>query len=469
MRGTGPSSWALEEFGAAKIVDPRWRRRLVRVAARAARRPAGRVTETFAKSAERQGAYGLLESDAVSPTDVGQAMFEACARRSAGQPFVFCAVDGTSVSLTDGDGTSKGFGPIGSRAGGGRGLKVMNAMVLSADGVPLGISSQRYWVRPEKRRREHRDELRPEDKETKHWLDAMRQTREVMAQYAPSTRCWFQLDREGDAWPMLKDAGLDQHWFTIRACRNRWVIQPDGTRIDIWRLLSQQPVKTTYPLKVRAAGGRKARKANMVVRACKVALRIRDKRTNEISDLDVNVVQAFEEGTTPAGEKPIQWTLLTNRPIEIMKEITEVIEGYAMRWRIEELHRTWKSGACSVEDNQLRSASAVIKWATILMAVAARIERIKQLSREQPELPATDEFSPAEIKAAAILYWEEKAKAKLKANPAPTVAEVTLWIAYLGGYTGKTSSGGPPGSITISRGLREVRAAARAIELLASD
>lgn len=468
MREAGPSHWAFEEFGRAKIVDPRWRRRLVRVAGRAARRPAGRVTETFVSSAERQGAYGLLESEAVGADDVGRAMFEACARRSAGQAFVYCAVDGTSLSLTDLE-RSKGFGPIGSQASGGRGLKVMNAMVLSADGVPLGISSQRYWIRGEGRRQEHRDELRPEEKETQHWLDAMTQTREVMAQHAPSTRCWFQLDREGDAWPMLKGAGLDDHWFTIRACRKRWVLQPDGTQTHLWPLLKQQPVKTTYALEVTGAGRRKGRRANMVVRACKVTLRIRDKRTKEISQFDVNVVQAIEHRTTPVGERPIQWTLLTNRPIEIIKDITEVIAGYSMRWRIEELHRTWKSGACSVEENQLRSAGAAIKWATILMGVAARIERIKQLSREQPKLPATDEFSPAEIKAAALLYFGKAGKTKISATAAPTVADVTLWIAYLGGYTGKTSSGGPPGSITLSRGLKSVRVAAQAIEALTSD
>lgn len=468
MREAGPGSWAFEEFGRAKIVDPRWRRRLVRVAERAARRPAGRVTETFASSAERQGAYGLLESEAVSAEEVGNAMFEACARRSAGQAFVYCAVDGTSLNLTDRD-RSKGFGPIGSRANGGRGLKVMNAMVLSADGVPLGISSQRYWTRAEHRRRKHRDELRPKDKETQRWLDVIEQTREVMAKHAPSTRCWFQLDREGDAWPMLKEAGLGEHWFTIRACRKRWVLKPDGTRTYLWPLLERQPVKTTYALEVRAAGGRKAREANMVVRACRVTLRIRDKRTNELSRFDVNVVQAIEHRTTPVGERPIQWTLLTNRPIETIKDIAAVIAGYSMRWRIEELHRTWKSGACSVEENQLRSPSAAIKWATILMGVAARIERIKQLSREQPQLPATDEFSPAEIKAAALLYFGKGGKTKVSAMAAPTVADVTLWIAYVGGYTGKTSSGGPPGSITLSRGLKDVRVAARTIEALASD
>ena len=102
------------------------------------------------------------------------------------------------------------------------------------------------------------------------------------------------------------------------------------------------------------------------------------------------------------------------------------------------------------------------------MGVAARVERIKQLSRQQPDLPATDEFSRAEIKAAALLYLGKAAKAKLRPTVTPTVAEVTLWIAYLGGYTGK-SSGGPPGSITLSRGLKEVRAAARVIDALASD
>jgi hypothetical protein len=297
----------------------------------------------------------------------------------------------------------------------------------------------------------------------------MKQTREVMAKHAPSTRCWFQLDREGDAWPMLKEAGLDKHWFTIRACQKRWVFQTDGTRMDLWLLLRQQPVKTTYALEVRAAGQRKAREANMVVRACKVTLQIRDKRTKELSRLDVNVVQAIERGTTPVGETPIQWTLLTNRPIAIIKDLTDVIAGYSMRWRIEELHRTWKSGACSVEENQMRSANAAIKWATILMGVAARIERIKQLSRQKPDLPASDEFSPAEIKAAALLYFGKAGKAKVGGAATPTIADVTLWIAYLGGYTGKTSSGGPPGSITLSRGLKSVRAAAQAIEALASD
>jgi hypothetical protein len=290
-----------------------------------------------------------------------------------------------------------------------------------------------------------------------------------MARHAPSTRCWFQLDREGDAWPMLLEAGLGDHWFTIRACRQRRVSLSDGGQTYLQPLLAQQPIKAKYALAVKAAPRRRARTATMVVRACTVTLDVRDKRTHQRFPIRVNVVHAIEQGTTPSGEKPLAWTLLTNRPIETTKDLTDVIFGYSMRWRIEELHRSWKTGACRVEDNQLRSTTAVIKWATILIGVATRIERIKQLSREQPDRPATDEFSPAEIKAAALLHFGKAGNAKVGPGKAPSVGEVTLWIANIGGYTGRASSGGPPGSIVLARGLDSVRTTAKALEALTSD
>ena len=268
---------------------------------------------------------------------------------------------------------------------------------------------------------------------------------------------------------MLLEAGLGDHWFTIRSCRSRRVLLVDGSSTYLQPLLSQQPVRTTYELPVKASARRQTRVAAMVVRAASVTIELRDKRTGRRSQLVVNVVQAVERGTTPAGEKPLSWTLLTNRPIDTTKDLTDVIHGYSMRWRIEELHRTWKSGACRVEENQLRSPSAVMKWATILIAVAARIERIKQLSREQPQLPATDEFSPAEIKAAALLHFGKAGNAKVASDKSPTIAEVTLWIANIGGYTGRASSGGPPGSIVLARGLESVRTTAKALEALSSD
>ena len=456
--------WAVEEFGHSKIDDRRWRRRLVQMGAQAARRPAGRVTETFGDDAARQGAYGLLESEAVGAEQVASAIFTACALRSAEHEFVYCPIDGTSLMLVD-DGGCKDFGSVGTHTNGARGLKVINAMVLSPDGVPLGLSAQRWWARPHRQRRKHRDQLPAERKETGHWLEAMRQTRQVIAEHAPRTRCWFQLDREGDAWPMLMEGSRDGHWFSVRSGHNRRVRLADGRPSKLRAVLAKQPVMTTCKLQVRAASKRKARTANMEIRACTMMLDFRDKRTERRFAMTVNVVQTRERGTTPPGEKRIEWTLLTNHPITTTQDLLDVVFGYSMRWRVEELHRTWKSGACRVEQTQLRSASAVIKWATILIAVAARIERIKQLSREQPDRPATEEFSPLEIRAVALLRFGKSASRRVPEGTVPNIQDVALWIAQLGGYTGK-SSGGPPGSITLARGLKDVRTAVQALEAL---
>jgi len=435
------------------------------MAARAARVPGGKVTEVFVDSAARQGAYGLLESETVEAAAVRTAMFEATARRCAPESFVLCAVDGSSLSLTD-LGSKKGFGSIGTRSSGTLGLKVISSLALSRQGVPLGLASQIWWARPLTKETKHRDMREPEEKEIQHWREAMKETRQVMSTQAPGTRVWFQLDREGDAWPILEQADTADHWFTIRGHHDRRVMLPHGGKTYLRALLSQQPQKSGYSLPVSAAPNRTARTANMLIRACSVTLDFRDKRTKRHFCKTLNVVLAGEEGTTPPGEKPLEWLLLTNRPIEFEEHLHEVVFGYSLRWRIEDFHRTWKSGACRVEESQLRTVPAAIKWATILAAVAVRIERIKLLSRQDPERPATDEFSPLELRAITLLRFEKKATLHFSEGVAvPTLAQATLWLAQIGGYTGK-SSGGPPGSVTLARGLKEIAGVVRALSAL---
>ena len=227
---------------------------------------------------------------------------------------------------------------------------------------------------------------RTEEKEIQRWLDTMDQSRQVMSQHAPGTKLWFQLDREGDAWPILQQADQDGHWFTIRENHNRRVILADGRQTYLRSLLAQQLVVTHYELQVSGASRRTERVAKMVVQTCNVTLDFRNKRTKEHFSKQVNVVLAREQGTTPSGEKPIEWLLLTNRPVATVKNIKQIVFGYAQRWRIEDFHRTWKSGTCRVEESQLRSAEALTKWATILAAVAVRAERIS-VSRLMPPRP----------------------------------------------------------------------------------
>ena len=144
------------------------------------------------------------------------------------------------------------------------------------------------------------------------------------------------------------------------------------------------------------------------------------------------------------------------------------MHGYTQRWRVEEFHKTWKSGACKVEESQLRSQQAVTLWATMLAAVAARIERIKYLARSSPDQPATVELSNHEIRALILLMRGITMRNETIPDTTPTIGQATEWIARLGGYTGK-SSGGPPGSITIRRGLEKVRPGARVLAALEAE
>jgi len=154
--------------------------------------------------------------------------------------------------------------------------------------------------------------------------------------------------------------------------------------------------------------------------------------------------------------------LLTNAPIASVEAARKVVLGYAIRWRIEDFHRTWKSGACNVELTQLRSRNAVIRWATILAVVATRIERLKHLGRTEPERPADDELTAVELEVLLVLKRRYKKRTESVPDAMPTMAQAVRWIADIGGYTGK-SSGGPPGSTTIRRGLERLKNGVEAV------
>ena len=94
-------------------------------------------------------------------------------------------------------------------------------------------------------------------------------------------------------------------------------------------------------------------------------------------------------------------------------------------------------------------------------STAAASGRIKYRSRTEPQLPATEEFSREEIDAVRLL----KGDRRYKSRSIPTLGQLTLWLAELGGYTGK-SSGGPPGTIVLRRGLQRVEPVVQAIHNL---
>jgi len=458
------NDWAIEEFKDTDLGHGSRTTRLIRMAARAAMQPGGKISEVFNVPAEAEGAYRWLENPSVQVEALVTGVARACAVRCAEYPFVYIPVDGSSVSLVDVE-LAKDFGPLGTHRQGGRGVKVLGAIAVSPEGVPLGVSALEWWSRPAfTKHKKSNGARKTKEKETQRWLDAVTHTCESFARFAPETRCWFQLDREADSWPLLHHLAETPHFFTVRSSQDRRLAGSTPARAKFLRAkLAKAPIFAELNIDVAAGHGRRARSARLVVRAATVVLELRDPWSKKCRPLSVQAVWVRERGTTLPGETPLDWLLLTNHAVDTSEDALLVVRGYCQRWRIEDFHKTWKSGACNVEDSQLRSTAHVTKWATLLATVAIRIERLKFLARTEPDVTASIELTSHEIRA--LVLWKRRTKKRTEAVPqdSPTMGQAVLWIAQMGGYTGK-SSGGPPGAITIARGLDRLCQRAEALE-----
>jgi hypothetical protein len=456
--------WAREEFGTAALGDVRRTNRLVTLAAEVASSPSGTVTGACRTSACREGGFRWVENTAVCPRKVMAATARATARRCK-DTVAIVPVDATSLRLTDETGR-RGLGAVGSWKQGARGVHVMSALVLTRDGAPLGLGSQSYWVREQRSKRPEKGLSKDvENRETRFWLRALEQTSATLAEGAPGCIPWFQLDRGGDCGPVLADAHDNGRWLTVRATHDRCVESPHK---KLLATLEKTKVLLSYRMTVTAKSRvrkrrregkrvlhwvtrRQARIARLTVRTATVSLRIGRRA------LLFNAVLVREKDRTK--DDRIEWLLLTTHPVRNRAQALKVVQAYSYRWRIEEFHRTWKRGLCRVEDTQLRSRDAVIKWATILAAVAARALRLTYLAREQPDVLAQTEFTKRELQAIVLL--REPKDATLANISELTLSQVIRWVADLGGYTGPWN--GPPGPTVVARGLRDVLPAAKVL------
>lgn len=443
------------------------------MAAGVARRPSGKVSVVYSRDKDREGAYDFLESPQIAVDQLTESMCAATVGRAAKEAAVYVVVDATHLTVTD-DAATKGFGPIGSPNMPARGLMAMNALAVSKSGTPLGLVDQQFWVRDETlpltpAERMAWNKGRPfEDKQSYRFATAAdRASQRLMAS---GITPWVVIDREGDNADILAHLAKSFQPFTIRSKWNRRILGENFAHIR--ENLVAQPILATRKADIARNGNRAARTATLSVRSMPIRIDLRRNDVEGVRSLALHAVLVREYGPASRRKDAIDWLLLTNVPVETAEHAQEVVDSYRARWRVEEFHRTWKQGHCNVEDTQLRSPSAMMKWATLLSAVATRIERLKYLSRSEPDLPASVELESTEIDALRVAYrshLRDNGSKKLPdAQRMPTIGEATQWIAKLGGWLGEKRSG-PPGSVSIARGLDRLAIYTQALDDFRSD
>ena len=92
------------------------------------------------------------------------------------------------------------------------------------------------------------------------------------------------------------------------------------------------------------------------------------------------VVQV-KELEAPAGQEPLEWILLTNKPTATRAEAWERVDWYECRPMIEEYHKTQKTG-CGIEEPPFTTRKAMEVMIALWSVVATRLLRLRVLWRQ---------------------------------------------------------------------------------------
>ena len=324
------------------------------------------------------------------------------------------------------------------------------------DGAPIGILGPQWWARTERSQTRKYRSHKSLQTETRHVVTALRRVEERRRALGVDRSLWFQLDRGFDAWlvfQLARDLGL---LITVRSSTDRRICTRQGTGY-LYARARRAPKLGVFTVQVPERADRPARTATLSLRATVIDLHLQVGRKRSES-APVTVVYAEEEGYF--GPDRLRWILLTTAKVSNLSEAYAVVLGYTTRWLIEDLHRAWKRGWMNVEKTQLRRRNSLCKWATLHLAVAARALRLARLARSEPHRASTDEFTQTEIDAILLL----RTRAKPGERPPPSLSEIVLLLAELGGYDRYSKK--PAGATVIGRGLERIGPLAQGLALL---
>ncbi|MGI0480951.1 IS4 family transposase [Geminocystis sp. CENA526] len=326
-----------------------------------------------------------------------------------------------------------------------RGLKVHSSLMVSTQGVPLGICDLQIWTREPKKNQKQQQKLSKslKEKESKRWLRGL-----VDAELAvsPKTKVVTITDREGDIYEMFAMERSDNSELLIRAKHNRRVESELKYLFPSLRASeSQGEIEIVLPKTEK----RMARKAIATISYTQVKIISPQNCVSKQESISVNVLSVVEENP-PKGEKGIEWILLTTLPIANYEDVLTYIRWYTYRWLIERYHYVLKSG-CGVEKLQLETAERIKKALATYAIVASRLLWLLYESRNNPDMTSELVFSQDEWQS---LYCYIH-KTSSPPNVAPSIKQVIIWIAKLGGFLGRKKDG-EPGIKCLWKGLRRL-------------
>jgi hypothetical protein len=450
---TGAVAWAEEQFGQAALGDARRTRRLVHSAACILEHPAGSLPAKFADPADLDGFYRLMNSPEVSHARLIEAAARSTSRRMREHPGVVLLLHDTTVLDYSDLGSIPDLGQIGD--GHGRGLYAHNSLAVTTRRRALGLA----WQILHRRRKVKKGETKAQrqrapDRESRLWKKACEQL-----PGAPPGRLWVDIaDRGSDVTEFLAYEHQAGRKYVIRSQHNRKVVveQADGSVLatklhDHARArasLASQPRTRELP----ATDNRPAREARLTLAwvRLKIVPPRQPRGEHDDTPLEVWAIRVWEIDP-PAGEKGIEWILLTNVAVDDEEDAWERVDWYTARWVIEEWHKGMKTG-CEIENLQFTTRARLEPAIAVLSVVAVWLLQMRDASRDEEARQQPARQRVPELWVRVLSGWRHK-----RACPGWTYGEFVQALARLGGHQNRKHDH-PPGWLVLWRGWAQLQA-----------
>jgi hypothetical protein len=257
-------------------------------------------------------------------------------------------------------------------------------------------------------------------------------------------------DREADMLSYIQDKQKHDERFVVRAKHSRALVETDST---LFEHLEPQSVLGGYTIDIAQKGTKnsKGKPANRVARKAKLTINVAQVRFKTKDETKaVNVVYAQEKASKTVTER-LRWVLLITEPIDTLAKALHIIDIYTARWRIEDFHKAWKTGAGAErqrmsEPNNLESAVSILAFIGVCLLQLREAITIPYYLRKKGLI---EEAKAVEAQSCDTLLEEDEWKVLMRFNKprghkgkgAPSLKWAYQSIAKLGGFTDTKRTG----------------------------
>lgn len=437
------------EFKSLDLRDTRLSKRAMSIFEALQARLTTCVRRLFHESKEARQAYDFFSNPKVTSDQLLKPHIEKTVERirSSNCDYILAIQDTTVLNYT----SHKAKTQLGRISHSGKkdqyGLFQHNTLCVSSKNEALGLIDLQHFHNDDFNTSINSDNRPIEAKKTMCWINALNTTREALKD--SGKKIITIADRDGDFFEFLHE--LKNDLFVIRAQYDRYTGEKYSAGEKLHELLDQETTLGEISIAINDVNTHEVKIASLKVkrlRSISIPPSPRTKRTNKNRDyqpVTVNVVQTYNDDYC--------WILLTTLSVEDLAACKHVTEIYKERWHVEDYHKVLKTGY-QVDELYLHSSLSAIKNALTMAAVAAcRLYWLIYVGRIEETISAEKFFKEHEWKSLYI-YFKEVIPEKI-----PTLSEVIIKIARLGGYKPK-NSGKPPGIKTLWLGFQSFTIAA---------